>query len=86
MRGKVGSYQYVLFDNRITPAHAGKRGSGEFLGFALKDHPRACGEKTSFYAFTHLLPGSPPRMRGKGSWNEACKAAEGITPAHAGKS
>ena len=29
----------------ITPARAGKSGYQKFTDLALKDHPRACGEK-----------------------------------------
>ena len=51
-----------------------------------KDHPRVCGEKDISVSSSGLLPGSPPRMRGKAK--EVAKALDkiGITPAYAGKS
>ena len=49
----------------ITPAHAGKRWTRRKAGKSLRDHPRACGEKSAVvYAVPRAL-GSPPRMRGK---------------------
>ena len=45
-----------------------------------------CGEKRKTGAVPAPLPGSPPRMRGKGSPTYTRKGARGITPAYAGKS
>ena len=45
MRGKVGVRENKCFEDRITPAYAGKR----YIDLAKKrleeDHPRLCGEK-----------------------------------------
>ena len=71
---------------RITPAHAGKRQNLPRPNLNYWDHPRACGEKTAPEPTQLLHSGSPPRMRGK-VWSEANgKFRDGITPAHAGKS
>ena len=49
------------------------------------DHPRACGEN-ALYCLEHKRPcGSPPRVRGKHFIERALQAAQGITPARAGK-
>ena len=49
------------------------------------DHPRACGENSLVSEIEHGALGSPPRMRGKLAAKDRLKAAERITPAHAGK-
>ena len=71
---------------RITPAHAGKRGSGLVKMCLIGDHPRACGEKFTKCAASTGCKGSPPRMRGKVSFFLSQYFTVGITPAHAGKS
>ena len=67
MRGKGFIKSSKTSSERITPAHAGK--SRMLLVFFLKkrDHPRACGEKSSGVVPPALPAGSPPRMRGKAS-------------------
>ena len=85
MRGKVVPLEGVVPDNRITPAHAGKSCLSAAAPVRGRDHPRACGEKSSIKKTTPAYPGSPPRMRGKEA--QACNHGHGvgITPAHAGK-
>ena len=85
MRGKVPSWITVTWTHRITPACAGKSLSMEHWFFALRDHPRMCGEK-------HCAPGqgcghagSPPHVRGKEGRPHKEGAVAGITPACAGK-
>ena len=51
----------------------------------LRDHPRACGEKGRCACRNACAPGSPPRVRGKDAKMQDKAAAEGITPARAGK-
>ena len=86
MRGK-GLYAYVYDGNhRITPAHAGKRCVRPVHRRGRWDHPRACGEKKVGSPPPNTKKGSPPRMRGKGRSAAAYQGAQGITPAHAGKS
>ena len=46
MRGKVSFFVDTVIPKRITPAYAGKRGSGHRQAHQTQDHPRLCGEKT----------------------------------------
>ena len=85
MRGKVAAVDAYHKGGRITPAHAGKRLLGRLPGMGGPDHPRACGEKTPVRFYENGVPGSPPRMRGKGVKARYERVAVGITPAHAGK-
>ena len=86
MRGKAARYAGPLPCQRITPAHAGKRGCSRSARRIRRDHPRACGEKCAISLVTIGKPGSPPRMRGKVQSNRQAIPGAGITPAHAGKS
>ena len=70
---------------RITPACAGKSDWDEVYVKLVKDHPRVCGEKFDTPGFYIVLPGSPPRMRGKGERKTGKTRRVGITPAYAGK-
>ena len=70
----------------ITPAYAGKSTYSSFHPAACKDHPRACGEKSSGGQSISTMCGSPPRMRGKADDNKISVAVRRITPAYAGKS
>ncbi len=70
--------------NGITPAYAGKRGSGSPPRSCRQGSPprvrgkaQVCGRSSS--------TGSPPRMRGKGSPMRPWGSASRITPAYAGK-
>ncbi len=86
MRGKALKKAWATAKSGITPAHAGKRPLFNLLKSTHWDHPRACGEKPMAATTRHVLPGSPPRMRGKGSKCALRILVLGITPAHAGKS
>ena len=46
-RGKDECKCQALFENRITPAWAGKSGNVDLNVTTVKDHPRVGGEKTS---------------------------------------
>ena len=70
----------------ITPAYAGKSGSGCDLQTHRWDHPRMCGEKDSIIIHHRKEQGSPPRMREKGLLTILTYMYFRITPAHAGKS
>ena len=85
MRGKPTFHSDGTVRIGITPAHAGKtaKRAGELM--LAKDHPRACGENTVPKIGTPSRMGSPPRMRGKLNGEPWFIAADGITPAHAGK-
>ena len=51
-----------------------------------RDHPRLCGEKTTFGKPLFRSIGSPPPMRGKVFCSQLEVSCMGITPAYAGKS
>ena len=85
MRGKDRDLAAVADGQRITPAHAGKSCGCGRIPQGRADHPRACGEKTPVRFYENGVPGSPPRMRGKGVKARYERVAVGITPAHAGK-
>ncbi len=69
----------------ITPAYAGK--SFPFFGIIRLhwDHPRICGEKCDPAQHNVVPVGSPPHMRGKGSFFNVLNCVIRITPAYAGK-
>ena len=70
---------------RITPACAGKTYRIQFRQSPCWDHPRVCGENFGFSTMYFLMPGSPPRVRGKLFELLSDKVLDGITPACAGK-
>ena len=70
----------------VSPAYAGKRLLLISLVNCTRDHPRVCGEKLARLYSSVPVPGSPPRMRGKGYCAAWPRPASGITPACAGKS
>ena len=86
MRGKDAKKGSFVVVARITPAHAGKRLCPVVKKQVHQDHPRTCGEKVPCLLPRYLLPGSPPHMRGKEWLPQTVAKAQGITPAHAGKS
>ena len=86
MRGKVPVCCPEHRKVRITPAYAGKRTCTATRRCGNGDHPRVCGEKFTVRFTRMVLPGSPPRMRGKDPVAHSCKGCVGITPACAGKS
>ena len=87
MGGEKLWYAVLLIRSwRITPAWAGKRMSFFASSELDKDHPRVGGEKFSTVFVGFLLPGSPPRGRGKAYRLLAETPGTRITPAWAGKS
>ena len=86
MRGKEIYRAWEEANAGITPARAGKSLSNTPVLPCRRDHPRACGEKSSGKRFDTSPLGSPPRVRGKGFINTDCEHIAGITPARAGKS
>ena len=86
MRGKGRMILCCLIAERITPAYAGKSICMFLCRNVGQDHPRLCGEKSSYIVDLARYTGSPPPMRGKGSKPKICLASTGITPAYAGKS
>ena len=85
MRGKRKQNPTVQEVVGITPAHAGKTSNETWLRKLSRDHPRACGENFIRHFLAKILPGSPPRMRGKHSESTGRLCGARITPAHAGK-
>ena len=85
MRGKGSAERSGRKVEGITPAHAGKRLSRRQRRRGTWDHPRVCGEKSSFVMWQGCCTGSPPRMRGKVLAALMPENRLGITPAYAGK-
>ena len=75
MRGKVSHVLFCEHRRKITPAYAGKRSLPSTLVSSSRDHPRVCGEKSSYRLKALPAAGSPPRMRGKvimpGTWSSS---------------
>ena len=69
----------------ITPACAGKSSVSDAPFAFARDHPRVCGEKSSWRSRSSSASGSPPRVRGKDNSGEMPEITVGITPACAGK-
>ena len=86
MRGKVFDLPKQTFQDRITPAYAGKSRRITSSFSSMRDHPRLCGEKLCFVCCRGLAAGSPPPMRGKAFGVSRCRSYARITPAYAGKS
>ena len=86
MQGKEVQGLFQDLVGGITPAYAGKRGSGSLPRSCRRDHPRVCGEKISQTRRNLPLGGSPPRVRGKDQACSRWRYPDGITPACAGKS
>ena len=85
MRGKGKDFFMGLWQDGITPAHAGKSRRHTAPCSSTRDHPRACGEKHGQCVDSLRLQGSPPRMRGKDCAKMNAYGSFRITPAHAGK-
>ena len=85
MRGKDVDALGSVCRLGITPAYAGKRDGDDAVLACFWDHPRVCGEKGLLSYKIDQTQGSPPRMRGKVTFQLLCKAMFGITPAYAGK-
>ena len=86
VRGEAQKTLNRVFDARITPACAGRRGFVSFLGAVVSDHPRVCGEKLDRLALRPRLRGSPPRVRGEVKESPLEHGKRRITPACAGRS
>ena len=86
MRGKGILAKSTDWQYRITPAYAGKSDKHQAQLVQAEDHPRVCGEKSFRSTAFTVIPGSPPRMRGKGTPCGLIWSRARITPAYAGKS
>ena len=85
MRGKPAQSSAAPPPPRLIPAHAGKTCSLTAMVFALRAHPRACGENDEESIGPPSLIGSSPRMRGKQHLRIRDGVPDGLIPAHAGK-
>ena len=85
MRGKASGPGVLSSLSGITPAYAGKSQWAGGLVVSIGDHPRICGEKPVGRGSCRLYRGSPPHMRGKGSFFNVLNCVIRITPAYAGK-
>ena len=65
VRGKVKENQTLWYEDRITPACAGKSYIRLALLHPTWDHPRMCGEKQLVAELPKTSLGSPPHVRGK---------------------
>ena len=86
LRGEVHTDKNIRMACRITPAPAGRRIPHFCRISAIRDHPRACGEKKAGQPRPHHGRGSPPRLRGEGPGDHHRAVRPGITPAPAGRS
>ena len=68
----------------IIPALAGNTSRTLYRAQAARDHPRACGEHTTWYRDFPLFAGSSPRLRGTPAFAPVCVDELGIIPALAG--
>ena len=64
MRGTHSAIFVNIFDNRITPAHAGNTHIRFLNRKHPRDHPRPCGEHVIASVLLIIVSGSPPPMRG----------------------
>ena len=85
VRGKLRERVKRVFDDRITPACAGKTRCPRSVVKPPWDHPRVCGENGAPERRKGCGTGSPPRVRGKPSSYSASSPLQRITPACAGK-
>ena len=85
MREEFFVINVYSFQDRITPAHAGRMITTAAMFARYGDHPRACGKNTRRGNTTERIVGSPPRMREESPGKDGKSAYLRITPAHAGR-
>ena len=85
-RGRETIHVRLRRDRGITPAWAGKRVVLIMRRHRHGDYPRVGGEEQVVALPEGVVPGLPPRGRGRGSQTEAHQLQQRITPAWAGKS
>ncbi len=84
VRGTGHPRQSPASGERIIPACAGNGMKVCFSLMTPADHPRVCGERSSFPSWSCVSCGSSPRVRGTGRMKEFQPGAERIIPACAG--
>ena len=68
VRGTAMARLHGEYVKRITPACAGNSGIRLHILVRCPDHPRVCGEQDANRKILHRWIGSPPRVRGTGSY------------------
>ena len=84
MRGSLYCSRFWSVIFGIIPAHAGLTSMPSTSSGSTRDHPRACGAHTFFFAASIFFVGSSPRMRGSRNRIATTTIIYGIIPAHAG--
>ncbi len=84
MRGAPVSCVFMVMCQGLIPAHAGSTWVKNTWNAGVEAHPRACGEHPRSLRFSHLRPGSSPRMRGAPAAIVGTSQVIGLIPAHAG--
>ena len=70
---------------RLIPAHAGKTASTSTSTTSTRAHPRSRGENQRIKSVAASVTGSSPLTRGKRILTRVRSYADGLIPAHAGK-
>ena len=86
VRGTGARPPWLLAVTGITPACAGNSAHRSGSWGHMEDHPRVCGEQSSFRRAATRSRGSPPRVRGTVFSVIDCNVGQRITPACAGNS
>ena len=84
-RGKLSSDAASYEDAGLIPAHAGKTASAPAYLLTHRAHPRSRGENYRYRTAKPRHPGSSPLTRGKPFPVSHRRCADGLIPAHAGK-
>ena len=84
MRGTPASAAVRFLVNGIIPAYAGNTVVEPVSRYALRDHPRVCGEHRHASDRRSMATGSSPRMRGTPETPSFSEIRLGIIPAYAG--
>ena len=84
-RGKPMNNTELIVGARLIPAHAGKTHCATLYVIHVWAHPRSRGENGHTQSYDKILTGSSPLTRGKLGELAGRVQAEGLIPAHAGK-
>ena len=84
MRGTLDGGSPIWLLAGIIPAYAGNTASARCASIARRDHPRVCGEHSTFSKLYATSSGSSPRMRGTPDYFDRIIKDNRIIPAYAG--
>ena len=84
-RGKHHHRRYRRPQPGLIPAHAGKTSSEAGRPINTRAHPRSRGENDDIAPVIAPVMGSSPLTRGKRAARQRPLSAQGLIPAHAGK-